>query len=120
MKFKVDENLPEEIVVELCTAGHDATSVREQGLAGTDDAVIATHIQAEERGLITLDLGFGDIRAYAPSKYHGIILIRTKKQDKQTILALSRRFIPKINAESLVGKLWIVEEDRIRVRDDSE
>lgn len=37
MKFKVDENLPEEVVTALRAHGHDTLSVAGQGLAGKDD-----------------------------------------------------------------------------------
>ena len=38
MKFKVDENLPEEVCSLLRQASHDAMSVVEQQLAGTPDS----------------------------------------------------------------------------------
>lgn len=92
MKFKVDENLPEEIVEELKKAGHDAVSVHAQGMSGVTDPIIAEYIRSEARGLITLDLGFGDLRTYDPSQYHGLIVLRTKKQDKDTVIALADSF----------------------------
>ena len=120
MRFKVDENLPEEIVGELRAAGHDASSVYAQGMSGVDDQTIVAHIREEKRGLITLDLGFADIRTYDPAEYDGLIVLRIKRQDKHSVIALTRRFIPKLVDESIVGKLWIVEEDRIRVRGETE
>jgi hypothetical protein len=40
MKFKVDENLPAEIAVDLRGSGHDADTVFDQGLVGSPDTVI--------------------------------------------------------------------------------
>lgn len=116
MKFKVDENLPEEVVTELRAHKHDVMSVADQGLAGKDDAVVAARVRDEARCLITLDLDFGDLRAYPPSDYHGLIVIRSKKQDKATVLSLVRKFIPLLATELVVKRLWIVEEDRVRIR----
>ncbi|MCX7839590.1 MAG: DUF5615 family PIN-like protein, partial [Anaerolineae bacterium] len=99
---------------------HDVTSVAEQGLVGKDDATIAARVRDEARCLITLDLDFSNLRAYPPSDYHGIIVIRSKKQDKATVLALVKKFAPLLDRESVIGKLWIVEEDRIRIRGDKE
>jgi predicted nuclease of predicted toxin-antitoxin system len=66
MRFKVDENLPQEVAAVLRSAGHDALTLLDQGAAGSPDAVLATLLQRERRALLTLDLGFGDIRLYPP------------------------------------------------------
>ncbi len=41
MTFKVDENLPEEAADLLVAAGYEADTVRQEGLAGVDDPVLA-------------------------------------------------------------------------------
>src|SRR3954463_11913316 len=61
MRFKTDENLPEEFAEVFRAAGWDALSVVEQQLGGTVDPKIARICVAERRALITLDLGFADI-----------------------------------------------------------
>ena len=61
MKFKIDENLPIEVVKLLEDNGHDAGSVFEQNLSGTSDTRIAEVCQKEKRALITLDSDFSDI-----------------------------------------------------------
>ena len=101
-------------------AGHDALTVHGQRLSGADDATIAKRIIQESRCLITLDLGFGDIRIYPPKEYQGIIILRAKKQDKNTVLGFIHRLIPIFASETVAGRLWIVEEDRIRIRGDTE
>lgn len=40
MKFKVDENLPEEVAEALVDLGHDADTVHGEGLSGAEDAVV--------------------------------------------------------------------------------
>ncbi len=40
MKFKVDENLPLELLTDLRVAGHEAETVSEEGLPGAPDAVL--------------------------------------------------------------------------------
>jgi len=64
MKFKLDENLPREGVQILRAAGHDAVTVLDQGLGGKPDPEIFAVVQAEGRALVTLDVGFGNIRTY--------------------------------------------------------
>ena len=87
-RFKVDQNLPVEIAVALRDAGHGAHTVYDEELAGTPDPELGVVIQRERRGLVTLDLGFGDIRNYPPRDYQGIIVLRPSSQDKATVLHL--------------------------------
>ena len=116
MRFKIDENLPREFGEELRIAGHEAHTVHDEGLSGADDGTIAEKICEEQRALISLDLDFSDIRNYSPATFPGIILLRSKAQDKKTLLWLLRRLIPLFESEPLAGRLWIVESDRIRIR----
>lgn len=37
MKFKLDENMPADLVASLRSAGHDVANVVEEGLGGKDD-----------------------------------------------------------------------------------
>ncbi|MBF0134802.1 MAG: DUF5615 family PIN-like protein [Magnetococcales bacterium] len=40
MRFKVDENLPSEVTILLQHAGHDALSILDQNMGGSDDGKI--------------------------------------------------------------------------------
>ena len=80
MKFKVDENLPLEVAGSLRQAGHDAATVWDQSLAGSPDRDIAAVCQTEGRALLTLDLGFADIRTYPPERFPGPIVLRLRSQ----------------------------------------
>ena len=116
MEFKIDENLPFEVCKVFGDAGHDAISVLNQQLGGRSDADIAAICQSESRILITLDADFGNILAYPPHEFPGIIVIRTDDQSKETVLILVRRVLVTLRSESPQGRLWIVESNRIRVR----
>lgn len=118
MKFKTDENLPVEIANLLQQAGYDATTVNQQGLGGSNDPTIFDICQQEQRILITLDLDFSDIRSYAPQNSAGIIVIRTTRQDKPYLLPIISSVILALTQEPIIGKLWIVEDNRIRIRGD--
>lgn len=117
MKFKIDENLPTEISRLLQDEGYDAMTVHDQQLAGEPDPLIASVCQEEERVIVTLDVGFADIRQYPPAEYFGIIVFRLKKQDKGSIINAFLPILPHLRSESLIHKLWIVDEKKIRVRD---
>lgn len=116
MKFKVDENLPIDLVALLDGKGFDAVTVTQQGLSGEIDIKVAQVCQREERILITLDLDFADIRGYPPKEYPGIIVMRLYKQDKYRIMAIFEILLPLLDIEQLDKRLWIVEENRVRIR----
>jgi predicted nuclease of predicted toxin-antitoxin system len=116
LKLKIDENLPRECAEALRGAGFEADTVADESLAGAEDSVIAAKSRNEDRILITLDLDFANIRAYPPAEYAGIIVLRSKKQDKHCVLALVQRIVLHLTNRSPAGELWIVESDRIRFR----
>ena len=116
MRFKVDENLPIDVAEILDSAGHDALTVFDQKLIGVEDRHILDICQEERRALITLDLDFSDVRSYPPQKYFGLVVLRLHRQDKIYVLEAIRQIIPLFEQEQIENRLWIVEENRIRVR----
>jgi predicted nuclease of predicted toxin-antitoxin system len=115
MKFKIDENLPDEIADLLKRAGYDALTVSDQNLSGIADPEIISICNSEERALISLDLGFANIHIYPPENLPGLIVLRLKSQDKPHVLEVFSRFISTLSGEPVTGNLWIVEENRIRI-----
>ena len=116
MKFKIDENLPEELVALLRDAGWDSTSVVEEELGGSDDPQVTEVCDTEDRILVTFDRGFADITTHPPSEHPGYVVFRLRNQDKSHVLTVSERLVAALRARELRNELWIVEEDRIRVR----
>ena len=116
MRFKIDENLPVEFAELLAADGHDAVSVITQGLQGKDDVTLVNRCLAEERILVTLGLDFADIRAYPPQDFHGFIVPRPDRQDRDHLINVFRAVIPLMGREPLERHLWIVEETRVRIR----
>ncbi|MCP4357555.1 MAG: hypothetical protein GY796_06020 [Chloroflexi bacterium] len=117
MKFKIDENLPAEVVELLQREGHDAVTVLDQRLGGEADSAIAAICQQENRIIVTLDLDFADIRTYPPRDYAGLIVLRLKRQDKIHVLEVVERLLETFLSESPEKKLWIVDERRLRIRE---
>jgi predicted nuclease of predicted toxin-antitoxin system len=118
MRFKTDENLPREVAGYLVQSGHDALRVDEQGLAGVADPGLAAVCLVEGRAIVTLDTDFMNIRRFPPEQYAGILILRPHRQSVPRILALTRRFVALLKSEALQGKLWIVDEGRVRIRPD--
>jgi predicted nuclease of predicted toxin-antitoxin system len=116
MKFKTDENMPAEAAEMLREAGHDALSVVDQALGGWADPSIAQICRDEQRVLVTLDVDFADLRSYPPEAFAGIIVLRLKRQDRDSILEALDRVLRLFGAEPVEGCLWIVSGERVRIR----
>jgi predicted nuclease of predicted toxin-antitoxin system len=116
MRAKVDENVPVEAAELLRAAGWDCETIYDEGLAGAADPKVAAVCQAEARVLFTLDLDFADIRAYPPSDYAGIVVLRPNEPTRRQVLGLMTRVLPVLSAEWAEHRLWIVEATRVRVR----
>lgn len=117
MEFKIDENLPGGVAEVLRAAGHDAITVWDEDLKGVSDTDLFAVCRVEDRTLMTLDLDFADIRRYPPSETPGILVYLILPQDKVRLLECLHRIIPRIEQEPPTGTLWIVEQDRIRIRE---
>ena len=114
----MDENLPVECAEYLETAGYDAETVDAEALSGSPDPVLFDHCRKEDRILVTLDLDFANVRAYPPRKHAGVVVLRPPNQDKRTLLSIVRRLAEMLPSKSPKGQLWIVEADRVRVREE--
>ena len=117
LRFKIDENLPEEVAGLLRAAGHDVRTVFDQEMVGAPDASIAQVCRQEQRAVVTLDTDFANIQNYPPRAHAGIIVLRLQRQDKAHVLRVLARIVPQLEAEALPGTLWIVDENRIRIRE---
>lgn len=115
MNFKVDQNLPEEVVQTLRNDGHDARNVYEEQLGGRPDPEISAAVKRESRALITLDVDFADIRTYPPEQYSGLVVFRLHRQDKPAVLRALRSILPLLQKERLIGRLWIVTDASVRI-----
>jgi predicted nuclease of predicted toxin-antitoxin system len=118
VRFKLDENIPGDAAALLRAAGHEVQSVVDEHLEGTPDAQLLDACRNESRLLITLDLDFADIRAYPPSGHAGIWVLRPHAQNIEAILTVLRGAVALLAKEPAHRRLWIVEHDRVRIRDD--
>ena len=117
LQFKTDENLHPDLSALLQEHGHDAVTVWDQGLRGKPDSELAEVCRREGRVMVTLDKGFADIRAYPPEKYAGLIVLRIRQQSRRNVLDVFRRLLPLLESEPLAGRLWVVDEWSLRVRE---
>jgi predicted nuclease of predicted toxin-antitoxin system len=116
MRFKIDENLHDEVATLFTSRGHDCQTVHVEGIRGCDDGTLAQHCLAEHRALVTLDLDFADLRGFPPAQHAGIIVLRLRDQGRTHILNVVARVLDLIDAEPVAARLWIVSEAGVRIR----
>jgi predicted nuclease of predicted toxin-antitoxin system len=66
LKITLDENIPGAVAGFLRSRDHDVDTVLEESPGGRDDPTVLRAAISEGRLLITLDRGFGDVRANPP------------------------------------------------------
>lgn len=115
MKIKLDENLDVRLAGLIERAGHDVETVRNQGLGGESDQRIFDVCRAEKRVLISQDLDFSNVLRFPPGSFHGLVVLRGRDQLLRTIRRLLRATLALMEREPVAGKLWIVDENRIRI-----
>ena len=116
MKFKVDENLPTELVADLRKLGHDAATVFDEGLTGVTYPVLIEAASKENRILLTLDKGIANLEQYPTEKHSGIVLFRAVPSGRGSVLTFIRERLPSLLELDLGHRLTIIGANRIRVR----
>lgn len=116
MRFKIDENLHDDVAALLAAHGYDAHTVHAEQLRGSHDAALADHCREEDRILVTLDRDFADIRTFPPADNAGMIVLRLGSQSRQHVLEVMAHVVDLLKREPIVARLWVVTEAGIRIR----
>lgn len=117
MKFKIDENLPIDCIDLFIRMGYEAETVYKEKLQGCSDVSLIEMCIKEGRILVTLDLYFSDIRNYPPGSNPGVIVLRIAEQSIESVLTTIEKVLLAFTKENPCRKLWIVDERRIRIRE---
>lgn len=116
MKFKLDENLGTRTQQLFRAAGHDVHTVLSEDLSGASDSELYDVCCKENRCLVTLDLDFSDVVHFPPKLTGGIAVIRVPRNPSLALLEqLVSQFLQTLQRISIIGRLWIIEPDRIRI-----
>ena len=116
MTIKLDENLPERLVVALGELGHDVDTLHAEQLAGRDDTDVWTAVRAADRFLITQDLDFSDARRYMPGTHAGLLLVRLAQPGREALLARVTAIFATEPVEEWRGCLVVATDHKIRIR----
>ena len=116
MRVKLDENIPFRAGAILADAGHDVDTVVDEGLAGADDPTVSAAATVEERLVVTLDRGFGDIRRYPPGSHAGILVLRVDDQAAPAVARAVEQLLGSVVLDELVGCVSVFRDGELRVR----
>jgi hypothetical protein len=116
VRFKLDENLPVELLDDLRAAGHEADGLRDEGLTGAPDDAVLDLVRRERRVLLTLDKGIADIRAYPPEAHVGIVLFRPPAAGRGATLLFVRRHLASLFERELSARLLVITDRGLRLR----
>ena len=116
-KFFLDENLPTSLCETLRDLGHECKHVRDVGLTGASDEIIAEYAKSKTLILVTKDVEFGNILLYPPHKHHGLVVVRlphtTTADHIKNAISL---FLQKIDPKILIHAIPVVETGKYRIR----
>ena len=107
--------MPAAMVKLLREARHDAATVMDEGLSGTDDSEVIKAATSESRILITFDVDFGNIRAFPPGSHAGVVVFRLHDQRWAVLEEPARRMLKSGTLDGLQRGLAIIDESRIRI-----
>ena len=66
--------------------------------------------------MVMPDAGFADIRTYPPPDFAGLVVLRLSRQSRLAVLRAIESVLALLGDEPLDGRLWIVDEQAIRIR----
>lgn len=116
MNIKLDENLGSlRVVTWLRMAGHDVSTVREQGLVSAPDTQLIEVCRGEGRCLVTCDRGFGNRLRFNPTTYSGIVILRLSSrspfEERREAIDILTAGLEQAN---VIGKLWVIQDNKIQ------
>lgn len=114
MQLKLDENLGKRGQELLQSAGHDAATVAEQGLAGSVDEELIEVCRREQRCLVTLDLDYSNPFRFPPENDSGIAVLRPAgRASPRNLEACLQSLMTALQRETIAGR-WIAESNGVR------
>jgi predicted nuclease of predicted toxin-antitoxin system len=116
VRFLADMGVHRLVVDWLDDQGHDVAHLSDLGLHKLPDPQIFEKAVTEDRVVLTFDLDFGEITAYAKGKRAGVVLFRLHNTRAHHVIGRLSRVLADSSAALEEGAIVIVEEGRHRVR----
>lgn len=112
VKLLLDENVSPKVGEQLRADGVDACGVRERGLLEADDHTVLEKAFAEDRILVTKNVGDFEKLARARELHAGIVLIEDGDLRRSEQLVMLRKIIARLETEAdMVNHVLTVRVD---------
>jgi predicted nuclease of predicted toxin-antitoxin system len=117
MRFLIDNALSPLVAEGLRQAGHEASHVRDYGMAAAEDEAIFALAMREKRIVVSADTDFGTLLALRQETEPSVILLRRLAQrDPTHQISLLLANLPNLTEALEKGSIVVFMEDRIRIR----
>ena len=119
LRFLADHCVSKFIINSLKDLGHEVFRLKDVLPVESSDPDVIDKAQRLDAVLLTLNGDFADIVRYPPAKYKGIIALQVHNHPETIPHIISRLAAYLNNSPSMdhyLGKLVLVEADRVRVR----
>jgi predicted nuclease of predicted toxin-antitoxin system len=116
MRFLVDMNVSPAVAEWLRTRGHDAIHVRDAGMGRISDGELFRKATDDQRVVLTLDVGFGELSALWAGQPAGVVLLRMRSAQTPQILRRLSSVLAAVEPALEEGAFVVIEDFRVRVR----
>jgi predicted nuclease of predicted toxin-antitoxin system len=116
VKFKLDENLPIELLNHLISLGHDVDTVLTEGLKGAADPDVVKAAFEADRILFTLDKGIANVKRYPGPAHAGVVLFRPSETGRGSVFLFIKERLKDLLEMDLKGRTTVVGSTGIRFR----
>ncbi len=119
LRFFADHCVPNSVVTQLATAGHEVFKLQDHLPPDSPDPVVIATAQTLDAVLLSLNGDFADIVSYPPDLYKDLISLRARNHPEsmgQITTRLLDYLVTHPDADHYHGKLLIVEPHQIRTR----
>lgn len=119
MRFFADHCVPRSVGETLDSEGHEVVRLSARLRVDADDSAVIEEAQKIGEILLSLNGDFADLLRYPPEEYAGIVALQVRNRP-EAIPAIMDKLIGYLeeypDQSHYVGKLFLVEAHRIRVR----
>ncbi len=120
LRFFADHCISNSIIQTLRDSGYEVFRLRDYLQPDSPDSGVISKAQELDSILISLNRDFGDIVSYPPANYKGIIALQVRNHP-EAIPQLMKRLKEYLSTHDdighYVGKLFLIEVHRIRIRE---
>ena len=119
LRFLADHCISNFIIQTLRDAKHEVLRLRDLLPVDSADGVVIVKAQEIDAILLSLNGDFADIVTYPPKRYKGIVALQLRNHS-EILPRLMTRLVDYLKFQTEMeyyrGKLFVVEVDRIRIR----